>query len=161
MHPALAPLVLSLQESSKDGYLIPGLLAGGMDDKRAHYVGKRFSQVKEKLGFTDSALVFHTLRNAFMQRAEEGGVPESTTKLIVGHSRQGDITYGVYSPGVRFDALREAVGKVTFGKADAFVSTLAGQVKVTKKSTRRLPGRRPKLAAHAANRVGGRQSTRV
>lgn len=137
VHAALAPLVASLRDTSKDGYLIPGLLTGGMDEKRAHYAGKRFSKLKEKLGFTDSALVFHTLRNAFMQRAEEGGVPESTTKLIVGHSRQGDITYGLYSPGVKFEALREAVGKVTFGGADGFVRALAGQVKVTKKSTRR------------------------
>lgn len=142
VHPALQPLVRCLRDSSRDGYLIPGLLTGGADGKRAHYVGKRFSKVKEKLGFTDPALVFHTLRNAFMQRAEEGGVPESTTKLIVGHSRQGDITYGLYSPGVKFEALRDAVKKVTFGGADEFVGKLAGEVKVTKKSVRR-----PRVAA--------------
>lgn len=31
---------------------------------------------------------------------------ESTIKLIVGHSRQGHITYGLYSPGVKFVASR-------------------------------------------------------
>jgi integrase len=137
VHPALQPLVKSLRDSSRDGYMIPGLLTGGMDAKRAHYAGKRFSKLKEKLGFTDPALVFHTLRNAFMQRAEEGGVPESTTKLIVGHSRQGDITYGLYSPGVKFEALREAVGKVTYGAADGLVRELAGRVMITRKSMRR------------------------
>jgi integrase len=137
VHPALRPLIARLKDMSKDTYLIPGLLTGGFDDKRAHYVGKRFSELKKTLGFTDSALKFHTLRNAFMQRCEEGEVPESTTKLIVGHSRQADITYGLYSPGVKFDALTKAVAKVTYGDVDALVKRLAKTVEVTKKSTRR------------------------
>jgi len=137
IHRALRPLIERLKETSRDGYLIPGLLTGGFDDKRAHYVGKRFSELKETLGFTDKALKFHTLRNAFMQRCEEGEVPESTTKLIVGHSRQADITYGLYSPGVKFDALTKAVAKVTFGDVDSLVKRFAKSVEVTKQSRRR------------------------
>lgn len=155
IHRALRPLITRLKETSKDGYLIPGLLTGGFDDKRTHYVGKRFSDLKEDLGFTDSALKFHTLRNAFMQRCEEGEVPESTTKLIVGHSRQADITYGLYSPGVKFDALKKAVEKVTYGDVDALVRKLAKSVEVTKRSRRR---RRAGLSAdeRRTSRMGRR-----
>lgn len=71
------------------------------------------------VGFTDRALVFHTLRNSFMQRCENAGVPESTVKLIVGHSRQGSMTYGLYSPGPDFEKLRAGVRKVRYGKADS------------------------------------------
>lgn len=137
VHPVIRPLVAELVKSSRDGFLIPGLLTGGADAKRAHYIGKRFTELKRKLGFKDSALVFHTLRNAFAQRCEEAGVPESTTKLIVGHSRQDSLTYGRYSPGVQFDALRDAVVQVTFGKVDRFAKALKGKAVVTMKSARR------------------------
>lgn len=136
IHPAIRPLVVHLVKTSRDTFLIPGLLTGGADAKRAHYVGKRFTEVKRRLGFTDTALVFHTLRNAFMQRCEDAEVPESTTKLIVGHTRDS-LTYGTYSPGPKFDALREAVAKVTFGKADALARALKGNAQVTMKSARR------------------------
>lgn len=137
MHPVILPLVKSLQDTSTDGFLVPGLLTGGTDKRRGHYAGKRFTHVKGKLGFTDPALVFHTLRNAFMQRAEEGGVPESTTKLIVGHSRRGNITYGLYSPGLKFEALSDAVGKVTYGAADDYVRRSGNGILVIKRSSRR------------------------
>lgn len=137
IHAALKPLIGRLKETSKDGYLIPGLLTGGFDKKRGHYLGKRFGEIKTALGFTDVTLKFHTLRNAFMQRCEEGEVAESTTKLIVGHSRQANITYGIYSPGVKFEALRKAVAKVTFGKLDGYLKKTARLVEITKQSRRR------------------------
>lgn len=150
VHPAITSLVEKLRGSSTDGYLIPGLLTGGMDNKRGHYVGKRFSDVKVKLGFTDPALVFHTLRHAFMQRAEEGGVAESTTKLIVGHSRQGDITYGLYSPGVSSETLREAIGRITYVGVDEFVSGLSGRIQIVRRSRRRPGSGRLRSSARGA-----------
>jgi integrase len=139
-HPALLPVLKRLAKTSSDGYLLPGLITGGEDAKRGHMIGKRFSYLIRKAGFSDTALTFHTLRNAFMQRCEEAGVPESTAKLIVGHSRQS-LTYGTagngYSPGVGVDTLRREVAKVTFGAVDAYVQGIAGTVAVTLKARRR------------------------
>ncbi len=136
IHPAIAALVAQLRKQSKDGYLIPGGKAGGYDAKRSHYLSRAFGFAKKRLGITDKALVFHTLRNSFMQRCENAEVPERTVKLIVGHSRQDSMTYGLYSPGPSFDKLHDAVGKVSFGKADAFVEGLRGDAEVKRKSTR-------------------------
>jgi integrase len=120
MHPVIVPLVMRLKEKSSDGFLIPRLLNGGTDGKRGHYVGKRFSYIMRRLGFTDRALTFHTLRNSFMQRCDEAGIPESTVKLLVGHSRPS-LTYGRYSPGREFEGLKKEVAKVTFGETDGVV----------------------------------------
>jgi integrase len=136
IHPLIAPLVQKLKQDSTDGYLIPGLLNGGSDAKRSHYASKRFGYLIRSAGFTDRGLTFHTLRNAFMHRCELATVPESTTKLIVGHARQS-LTYGLYSPGVEFDLLKKETGKVSYGKADAQVRKLGKNVKVTMRSRRR------------------------
>jgi integrase len=141
IHGALRPLISHLVSKSRDGYLIPGLLTGGADAKRSHYVGKRFGNLIRDVGFDDPALVFHTLRNAFLQRCEEGLVPESTAKLLVGHSRKKSLTYGDagggYSPGVQLETLRKEIGKVTFGKLDGYLKDISGKVNVTMKSARR------------------------
>ena len=50
IHPVLQPLIDRLIATSNDGYLIPGLLTGGADSKRGHYLGKRFSHIRRKLG---------------------------------------------------------------------------------------------------------------
>jgi hypothetical protein len=57
--------------------------------------------------------VFHALRNTFMGYMEGHGVPESTTKLLVGHARES-MTYGHYSDGQRVD-LRQAMLKLDYG----------------------------------------------
>jgi integrase len=143
IHEALRPLVDGLVTKSTDGYLIPGLLTGGADAKRSHYLGKRFGGLIRGLGFNDPALVFHTLRNSFIQRCEEASVPESSAKLLVGHSRAKSLTYGDagagYSPGVQLETLRKEVAKVTFGKLDDHLQRIADRVKVTRKSRRRRP----------------------
>jgi integrase len=136
VHPAIAPLVSQLAKKSSDGFLVPGLLTGGPDAKRSHYIGKRFSDAIRKLGFDDPALNFHTTRNSFMQRCEEAGVPESTVKLLVGHARQS-LTFGTYSPGVQLNTLRDAVQKVSYGKLDALVKKLGSKVEIDSKSRRR------------------------
>jgi integrase len=126
VHPVIANLVKRLASTSTDGYLVSDLKPGGIDGRRSHYASRRFGAAKVRLGFTDKGLVFHTLRNAFMQRCEDAEVPESTTKLIVGHSRGSDITYGVYSPGPKFEKLAAAVARVTYGEADGYVRSSAG-----------------------------------
>jgi integrase len=137
VHAAIKPMVAQLLKHSSDGYLLPGLLSGGADAKRGHLVGKRFGVTIRRLGFADQALTFHTLRNAFMQRCEAAGVPESTTKLLVGHARQS-LTYGLYSPGIELKLLTEAVQSISYGKADALVRSLGSKLAVETKSRRRF-----------------------
>ena len=47
------------------------------------------------------------------------------------------VTYGLYSSGVKFNALRDAVTQVCCGKADKFARSLRGNAQVTVKSARR------------------------
>jgi integrase len=141
IHPVIKTLVDQLASTTTDAYLIPGLLTGGRDHRRGHFAGKRFSRLLRSAGLTDPALVFHSLRKSFTQRCEAAAIPESTTKLLIGHSRRSSLTYGDldtgYSPGLQLDALKKAITGVTFGPLDALVKKLSATVKVTKKSTRR------------------------
>lgn len=137
IHDALRPLILQLKRSSSDGYLIPGLLTGGDDAKRGHYIGKRFTEARRKLGLSAPDTVFHSFRKALAQRCENAGVPESTTKLIGGWSRSSSMAYGKYSPGPDFKALLEAIQKATYGKADELVREAGASVVISRKSRRR------------------------
>jgi integrase len=141
IHPAIAPLIARLIDTAKSEYLIAGLLSGGADQKRGHYIGKRFGHAIRKLGLTDPLLVFHSLRHSFIQKCEEAGVPESTAKLLVGHSRWGSLTYGnrgtAYSNGVSLEALRREIGRISFGAIDDFIQRAAGEVSIERESRRR------------------------
>ena len=134
VHSVIRPLVARLAKQTKDGYLLPGLLTGGADDKRGHLLGKRFGYHIRGIGITDKALCFHTLRNAFIHRCELGGVPEPTAKLLVGHSRKASLTYGNasggYSPGLNLPELAAAMAKVTFGPLDDYLKGTASAIKV-------------------------------
>jgi integrase len=146
MHPVLRPLVKSLITSTDDGFLIPGLLSGGADEKRGHMVGKRFTQVRQRLGITDEALNFHTLRNAFLQRCEEAGVPQASAKQLAGHKRT-DLTYGRYSPGTSLDALEAEIRKVSYGAVDKLVKSTGSKVTITSRPRRRRTSKRPTVQA--------------
>jgi integrase len=137
--PMVRPMVARLVAMSTDGYLLSGLLSGGVDNRRSHNVSKRFGRAIRAFGFTDTALCFHTLRNSFAQKMERAGVRESTAKLIIGHER-GSITYGLYSKGVDTEALQQAVAGVSYGAAvDAFVAGLSDFTLTTE--SRRRPSR--------------------
>lgn len=137
IHPAIAPLIEQLKSTSPDGYLIPGLLTGGADAKRGHYLGKRFTAARRKLGLSSAATVFHSFRKALAQRCEDAEIPESTIELIGGWSRGKRMSYGVYSPGAKFEVLRKALSKATYGAADAAVMRLGQSVAITTRSRRR------------------------
>jgi integrase len=142
VHAVLAPLVDRLAQTSTDGYLLPGLLTAGRDDKRSVYLSKRIQwHLRRTLKLTDKALVFHGLRHTFTNALERAGVALSTAQLVVGHSRRGSITYGApgasYSSGLPLQQLADAVAKVTFGAVDGIVKSAAGDVKVTHRSARR------------------------
>jgi integrase len=135
--PAIRALVARLAKTSPDGYVLPGLLSGGTDNRRSHMVGKRFGYAIRALGFDDPALTFHTLRNAFIQRCEEAGVPQTTAALLAGHTRQGQ-SYGGYSKGVSAEVLQAAAAKVTFGSAvDSLARSLGKSFALKTRSRRR------------------------
>lgn len=113
VHPAIVSIVeRRLQDA--DQHLIAGLTRGGSDKSRGHYVTKAFARFRKGLGVTEKGQVFHALRNTFIACMEGHGVPESTTKLLVGHAR-ASMTYGHYSDGQRVD-LRQAILKLNYGK---------------------------------------------
>jgi integrase len=137
IHPAIKPMVAHLLATSSDDYLISGLLPGGKDGKRSHYASKKFGTFLRSNGFEDRTLDFHSFRRSFTQRCENAGVPESTTQLLTGHARQS-LTYGLYSPGPEFPALKKAVLQVSYGDAvDSLVKSLAKSSEITVKSRRR------------------------
>jgi integrase len=138
MHPALAPAVERLRQTSDDGYLISGLLPGGRDNKRSHFPSKYFGRFIRANGFTDSLLNFHGLRRSWTQRAETAKVPQSTCNLIDGHARQ-NLSYGLYSDGPDWPVLVEAMGKVSYGDAcDALATQRAANCEVTERMKRRV-----------------------
>lgn len=96
-----------------DEFLFANLEPGGRDGKRSHHVSKAFGRYRRDAGITDDLKDFHALRTTFMEAMEGAGVPESTTKLIVGHKRES-MTYGRYSKGIMVD-LRGAIDRLHFG----------------------------------------------
>lgn len=142
IHRAIAPLVKQLVREASDGWLIPGLLPGGRDQRRSAGASKRFGwHIRHHLKLNDPALTFHSLRHSFLHRCEIGGVPQPTAALLVGHSRGDSLTYSKpghgYSPGLPLPELAKAIEKVTYGAADGLVRRLSGAVRVTVRSRRR------------------------
>jgi integrase len=96
-------------------YIFEGLAPGGPDHKRSWHVSKAFGRYTKNLELGEQRQVFHALRNTFVEAMEAAEVPESTTKLIVGHARQS-LTYGRYSKGQRVQ-LRDAINKLHYSSA--------------------------------------------
>lgn len=137
IHPAIAPIVAKLKETSGDGYLISGLMPGGPDKHRSHYPSKKFGRYLRTHGFIDPLLVFHSLRKSFTQRAMNAGVPEYTADVITGHKLDG-MSYGVYATAPDFPVWVESVGKVTYSAAiDETVKGLADRCVITERGRRR------------------------
>jgi integrase len=113
VHP-LAVGIIERRRDEKDEYLFAGLDPGGPDDKRSWYVSKAYGRFRDQVGVTGDKQDFHALRNTFITCMEGLEVPESTVKLLVGHSRKGSMTYGHYSKGERVN-LRKAIEKLNYG----------------------------------------------
>ncbi len=104
--------VLAKRCKSADGFVFTGLIPGGPDKKRSWNVSKAFGHYTRSLQLGDEHRTFHELRNTFIEAMEAAEVPESTTKLIVGHARLS-MTYGHYSKGQRVQ-VREAINKLPY-----------------------------------------------
>lgn len=137
IHPVVAPIVETLKATSTDGWLISGLLTGGVDNRRSHHVSKKFGRWLGSHGFDTKATDFHSLRRAFLNRCENAAMPLSTAQLLVGHARQS-LAYGLYSDGVEFDKLRAAIRLVTYGpEVDAQVTARAPECVIQVRGKRR------------------------
>jgi integrase len=141
IHPVIAPIVAKLKATSKDGYLISGLIPGGPDHTRSAYPVKKFGRFLRKHVTEDPNLTFHSLRKSFTQRAMTAGIPEPTVDVITGHKLAG-MSYGVYADAPDFPVWVEAVRKVTYGPTiDETVRGLADRCVITEKGRRKV--RRP------------------
>lgn len=109
----IAAHVLERRKGSR-GFLFDNLVPGGPDKKRSWNVSKAFSDYTRTLDLKDERQTFHSLRNTFVEEMEGAEVPESTIKLIIGHSRPS-LTFGGYSKGQRVP-LREAINKLNYAK---------------------------------------------
>lgn len=107
--------VLERRWNTSDGFLFPGLTPGGPDKKRSWNVSKAFGRYCNKLGLNDEALVFHSLRKTFTEVMEAAEVPETTVKLLIGHTRPS-LTFGGYSKGERVK-LRKVIRKLKYSRA--------------------------------------------
>ena len=137
VHPVIRPLVRKLVATSTDGYLLPGLLTGGADAKRGHYVGKRFGYALRKAGVTDSRVVFHAFRNAVLSQMEAAGVEHSMRQQIIGHKRQS-LTDDVYTAEASDARRAKAIGHVSYGKdVDALVRKVGKRIAIKHESKRR------------------------
>jgi len=112
---------------SKDAFVFDGLLPGGPDKKRSWNVSKAFGHYTKSLDLGEQRQVFHALRNTFTEAMEAVEVPESTTKLIIGHKR-ASLTYGHYSKGERVK-LREHINKLHY--ADDVMRLIRGVAPMT------------------------------
>jgi hypothetical protein len=104
--------VLARRSRAARPYLFEGLDPGGPDNKRSWNVSKAFGHYTRGLDLGEDRQVFHALRKTFIEVLEAAEVPESTTKLLVGHARQS-MTYGRYSKGQRVQ-LRDAINKLHY-----------------------------------------------
>lgn len=137
VHPVIRPLVRRLVETSSDGYLLPGLLTGGNDDKRGHLIGKRFLYVKRRAGVVDKRVVFHSFRNSVLTQMEAAGVALSLRQQIVGHERAG-VTEGIYTGRADDSRLAAAIEHVTYGaEVDALVGKVGASLTLTHVAHRR------------------------
>jgi integrase len=104
--------VLQRRLKRTESFLFDGLIPGGPDKKRSWNVSKAFGHYTRNLNLGEARHTFHELRNTFIEAMEAAEVPESTTKLIVGHARLS-MTYGRYSKGQRVQ-LRAAINKLHY-----------------------------------------------
>jgi integrase len=86
-------------------YLFSELTAGNKNDDRGALISKRFSRLKDKLGFGRS-YGFHSFRSTLSNLFETAGVNETFAARIIGH-KIDTMTYGLYSAGISDAQKRE------------------------------------------------------
>lgn len=113
IHMEIRQLVASLRDTSEDGYLLSGLTFNKYGD-RSNAIGKRFGRLKVKCAYGPD-YVFHSFRKGVATQLETANVQENVTARLLGHDLN-TMSYGLYSGGVSFDVLYEAVAQLLWGK---------------------------------------------
>ena len=111
IHRDIKQFVVSLKETSTDGYLLSGLTNNKYGD-RSNALGKRFGRLKTKLEFGQNH-VFHCFRNTVARKFEDAGVAETVAARILGHEF-ATMTYGLYSQGLALSAKQEAMDQISY-----------------------------------------------
>lgn len=111
LHSEVLGLVDRLKGQGSDGYLLSNLTRNKYAD-RSNAIGKRFGRLKTKLGFGGD-YVFHSLRKGVATQLEAAGVPENVSARLLGHEFK-TMTYGLYSGGVPYEVLSEAVERLSW-----------------------------------------------
>lgn len=111
LHKHIKELVAQLKSDSTDGYLLSGLTFNKYGD-RSNAIGKQFGRLKTELGYGPD-YVYHSLRKGVATQLENAGVAENVTARLLGHDFQ-TMSYGLYSGGVSFEVLSEALGKISW-----------------------------------------------
>lgn len=113
IHKEIQQLVARLRDTSQDGYLLSGLTFNKYGD-RSNAIGKRFGRLKVKCGY-GSDYVYHSFRKGVATQLETAHVQENVTARLLGHDLN-TMSYGLYSGGVSFDVLYEAVAQLSWDK---------------------------------------------
>lgn len=116
IHSLVRPLVDNLVKTSRDGYLVSGLPRGGEDNKRFHYMSKRFSSMKDKLGFPKRSKVFHSFRHTLVTLLHNAGETTDRIAGVVGHTDDANFTLNTYSDGLESAEAIKVIEKLDYAK---------------------------------------------
>ena len=123
VHPVIEPLLEKLRGSVKEDYLIRGIKGGGYDKKRSWNFQKKLGRLRQKLGMPEG-VNFHTLRNTFVTRMENIGIPTNHINQLIGH-KHNNLSLDVYSAGLAIEPLVESINKLTYGdEIDSFIKEI-------------------------------------
>nr|WP_223229862.1 tyrosine-type recombinase/integrase [Pseudoalteromonas piscicida] len=116
IHPNIQPLIENLIETSSDGFLLPNepVRANG---ERTDALGKRFGNLKAKLGF-GAKHVFHSFRNTVITQLGNAGIQQYLINDIIGHE-QTTMAFGVYAGDLSLAKRLEAVKTINYVGLDA------------------------------------------
>ena len=99
--------------------MIEGIKSGGYDNKRSWHFQKKLGKLRKKIGIPEG-VVFHTLRNTFVTRMENLGIPRNHISQLMGHE-DSNMALDRYSAGLMIEPLVESISKLTYEEVDSFI----------------------------------------
>ena len=86
------------------------------------HIQKKLGKLRKKIGIPEG-VVFHTLRNTFVTRMENIGVPRNHISQLMGHE-DSNMALTVYSSGIVIEGLVESINKLSYGEeVDSFIKS--------------------------------------
>lgn len=110
IHSSIKDAVLKLKADSPNKFLLPEVITN--PTRRATTIGGWFSRIKTKHVSKDSVYCFHSLRGMLATAFENAGIELGIASAIIGHKRS-DLTYGLYSNGLKPEILCNAIDKAS------------------------------------------------